>query len=366
MKILYIEPYYDGSHKQWIDSYSKYSDHSIDIISLKASKWKWRMHGGAITLAKEYDSLTEEYDLLLCSDFLNLPVFMSISKKKFDKTPIVMYFHENQVSYPWSPKDNDIKLNRDFHYFYINQTSSLASNWNLFNSEYHLNSYLDGLKEYLCKMPDNKNIETIDQIRDKSTVLYLGCDLKKFNENKIKNEINTKPLILWNHRWEFDKNPDLFFKTLIKLKKNGYKFSLAILGESYSDYPEIFDDIKKDLSEELVHIGFCKSFNEYKSWLWRSDILPVTSNQDFFGVSIMEAVYCGAYPILPMRLSYPELFDSQNNNELFYRTDAELYQKLKIAIQNYKDLRSYSQFSIKFDWSNMVKKYDTLFMSSNF
>ena len=183
MKILYIEPYYDGSHKQWIDSYSKYSDHSIDIISLKASKWKWRMHGGAITLAKEYDSLTEEYDLLLCSDFLNLPVFMSISKKKFDKTPIVMYFHENQVSYPWSPKDNDIKLNRDFHYFYINQTSSLASNWNLFNSEYHLNSYLDGLKEYLCKMPDNKNIETIDQIRDKSTVLYLGCDLKKFNDD---------------------------------------------------------------------------------------------------------------------------------------------------------------------------------------
>ena len=30
------------------------------------------------------------------------------------------------------------------------------------------------------------------------------------------------PVILWNHRWEYDKNPEFFFNTLSKLKKNGF------------------------------------------------------------------------------------------------------------------------------------------------
>ena len=39
-----------------------------------------------------------------------------------------------------------------------------------------------------------------------------------------------------------------------------------------------------------------------------SDILPITSNQDFFGGSIIEAMYCETTPLLPKRLTYPELF----------------------------------------------------------
>ena len=167
MKILYIEPYYDGSHKQWIDSYKDNSSHDIDIISLRGTKWKWRMHGGAITLANRYNTLKKEYDLILCSDFLNLPVFLSICKENIKKIPIIMYFHENQASYPWSPEDKDVDLKRDFHYYYINQTSSLVSHWNLFNSLYHLDSYITALKRYLSKMPDNKNLETLDKVQNR-------------------------------------------------------------------------------------------------------------------------------------------------------------------------------------------------------
>ena len=54
MNILYIEPYYSGSHKRWIDSYKKYSKHDITILHLPGNKWKWRMHGGAITLSNQF------------------------------------------------------------------------------------------------------------------------------------------------------------------------------------------------------------------------------------------------------------------------------------------------------------------------
>ena len=82
MNILYLEPYYSGSHKQWINNYRQYSKHSIKILGLPGKKWKWRMHGGAITLAKKFIKLNDKFDLILCSDMLNLPVFKSLCYQK--------------------------------------------------------------------------------------------------------------------------------------------------------------------------------------------------------------------------------------------------------------------------------------------
>ena len=359
MNILYIEPYYSGSHKRWIDSYQKYSNHNIEILTLPGNKWKWRMHGGAVTLADKILNYDKKIDLLLCSDFLNLPVFKSLCKDKIANIPIIMYFHENQLSYPWSPHDSDIDLSRDLHYHYINYTSSLAADFNLFNSKYHLNSYLDALKKYLKKMPDFNNFETVDLISKKSDILYIGCDLKKFNQYRDEkgNEI---PLILWNHRWEFDKNPEVFFNTLFKIKDENINFKLAVMGERFKDCPEIFNRAKKVLSDNIVQFGFCESFEEYAQWLWKADILPVTSKQDFFGISIVEAVYCDTYPLLPIRLTYPELFDSEKNSNYFYKNDNDLYKKLKGLLINGMDHKLKMNLN-QYDWEIMSDLYDKTF-----
>ena len=41
-------------------------------------------------------------------------------------------------------------------------------------------------------------------------------DLSKFD--KYKTSAKREPLILWNHRWEYDKNPEPFFQSLFRLK----------------------------------------------------------------------------------------------------------------------------------------------------
>ena len=56
MKILILEPYFTGSHKQWALGYKKYSEHEVNILSMKGQFWKWRMHGGAVTLANQFKS----------------------------------------------------------------------------------------------------------------------------------------------------------------------------------------------------------------------------------------------------------------------------------------------------------------------
>ena len=146
LNIILIEPFYTGSHKSWADNYKKNSQHNITILSLQGIYWKWRMHGGAITLAKIFNDYICENcvpDLLIVTDMLNLPVFLSLIKPS---CPIAVYFHENQLSYPWSPEDQDVNLKRDLHYHYINYTSSLISDFNLFNSKYHLDSYITSIE----------------------------------------------------------------------------------------------------------------------------------------------------------------------------------------------------------------------------
>ncbi len=362
LNILYVEPFYSGSHKRWIDAYKKYSKHNIDILSLPGRKWKWRMHGGAISLAEEFNLLNKKFDLIICSDMLNLPVFKSLCKNNLKNEKVVMYFHENQLSYPWSPKDQDTKLNRDLSYYYINYTSSLLSDYNFFNSQYHIDSYINGLKKYLKKMPDFQNYETIDVIHKKSEVLPIGCELNQINNFKTRNK--NSPIILWNHRWEYDKNPESFFNTLFDLDKKGIEFSLVVLGESYEEYPEIFDIAKVKLKNKILYFGYCKSNDEYKKWLKKCDILPVTSIQDFFGISIVEAVAYGNYPILPNRLSYPEIFNINKRPELFYNNLKELKEKLISVIKDNRCNKNLSNNIIKkYDWSNLCLEYDKKFES---
>ena len=115
MKILLIEPYYSGSHKQWADGFKNHSRYEIKILSLKGQFWKWRMHGGAVTIASKFNKMRWVPDIILCTAMMDLTVFISLSREKIKDIPIALYFHENQLSYPWKPNDRDIKNKRDMH-----------------------------------------------------------------------------------------------------------------------------------------------------------------------------------------------------------------------------------------------------------
>ena len=50
--------------------------------------------------------------------------------------------------------------------------------------------------------------------------------------------------IAWPHRWEHDKNPESFFECLTRLKSDGFRFRVAVLGESYEEKPPVFDEFR--------------------------------------------------------------------------------------------------------------------------
>ena len=120
------------------------------------------------------------------------------------------------------------------------------------------------------------------------------------------------------------------------------------------------------LNDKIIHFGYCENNTEYFGYLKMSNILPVTSHQDFFGISVVEAVSYGCYPILPKRLTYPDLFNYKKNKFLFYNSDLELKDKLVSVIKNIKNytstIKEVSQKTfVKFNWENISKKYDSTF-----
>ena len=364
MKFLLSEPYFTGSHKAWAEGYAKHSRHEIHILKLSGNFWKWRMHGGAITLAKQFLVSDLPPDLILATDMLDLTTFLSLTRHRTASIPTALYFHENQLSYPWSPEDRDVIYKRDKHYGFINYVTALAADAVFFNSEFHLNSFLKELERFLKHFPDHQELDNIEKIRAKSDVLPLGLDLGRFDEVQFENRKtqsgNRVPLILWNHRWEFDKNPNDFFRALTILADRNVNFEVAILGECFSKKPDVFLEEKQKLGERIVQFGYVDNFEEYAQWLWRADILPVTSKQDFFGASVIEAIYCGCLPILPDRLAYPELILSNQHEKYFYKNIDELLAKLEFSLKNYQsfDGRKLQKSVRRFSWQNLAPEYD--------
>lgn len=359
MKILLLEPFLSGSHQQWAEGYAQYSSHEIKILSLPGRHWKWRMYGGAVSLAEQFLASDFQPDLILATDMLDLTTFLSLTRRRTGQIPTAIYFHENQITYPWSPTDEDVKLQRNNQYGFLNFTSALTADRVFFNSNYHCQSFLGALPRFLKQFPDYCELQTIAKIEAKSEVLHLGMDLQKFDKFKIIAN-NKIPILLWNHRWEYDKNPNVFFQNLFKLKKENVDFQLVILGEAYKKMPPIFKEAKEKLADRLLHFGFAKTFEEYAKWLWRADILPVTNNQDFFGGSVVEAIYCNCLPILPNRLAYPEHIPIEEHKAYFYDDDVHFYQLLKSAILAFSNKKAglIQHFVNHYDWLELAPIYD--------
>ena len=75
----------------------------LKFCTLSGQFWKWRMHGGAVTIADKFNKMKWVPDIIVCTDMMDLTVFISLSRKKIKDIPVVLYFHENQLSYPWKP-----------------------------------------------------------------------------------------------------------------------------------------------------------------------------------------------------------------------------------------------------------------------
>lgn len=351
MKILFLEPFYGGSHKTFADGLIRHSSHQVDLLSMPSRFWKWRMRGAALHFFEKAKNL-ERYDLVITSGLMSTADFKALAG---ECPPVMAYFHENQFSYPLSPGER-----MDHQFGFTDITSALAADRVLFNSQTHKAAFFDHMDRFIRKMPDFQPLWAAARIRKKTFVCYPGCTID-FPPHGI--EKTTPPLIIWNHRWEHDKNPEAFFSAIEAVQNKGVDFKLALIGETFKSYPAVFDTAKEKIGSKIVAFGYEPDRNCYINWLLQGTVAISTANQENFGISVVEAAACGCLPLVPNRLSYPEIIPTPFHEACIYNSQDELVDKLLRLLENYafcnkESLRLSTEMVNRYSWKNRIDEFD--------
>ena len=352
MNILVLEPYYGGSHKAFLAGLIHHLPYAFDLLTLPAHSWKWRMRlaaphfAGVLTNDPRYAGKT--FDRILCSSLVDVAALRGLLPPNLRTVPLLTYFHENQFAYPMQVSEA-----RDVHFGLTNLTTALASDSLAFNSRYNLDSFLSGCRELLAKMPDMSLSGHEEAIRAKASILHPGLDFSEIDACPDARQAGRPPVLVWNHRWEHDKNPELFFNTLYGLAEQGLPFGLIVLGESFRNQPSVFAQAREKLAERIVHFGYAEDRQEYCRLLCQGDIIVSTANHEFYGMAVLEAVRAGCRPLVPDRLSYRELFAPE-----FRYQDANFAQRLLAAIEAGRLAADEAEsLTRRFSWSALTESY---------
>ena len=133
-------------------------------------------------------------------------------------------------------------------------------------------------------------------------------------------------ILLWNHRWEEDKNPEGFIKILRNFREKKIRFKLIITGKEseHISYKNTLIEFKK----EIIHHGNVASKEDYQKLLHKATHSIITSNHDFFGISAIEGILFGVKTLFPRRLVYPEHFNKRTWSQISYKSIEDIIEKM--------------------------------------
>lgn len=320
--ILILDPFLKGSHKKFWDCYQRYSRHHVTVQEFDGTHWK--LSSGLSGFTKvESSSGIQKMDVFLCSDFFDLTSFVGLNPS-LAHVKKICYFHENQFEYPVRKQEQ-----RDAQFSLINLRNYLASDYCVFNSRWNFDSFRDGVKEFRRRVPAvYRNLLTHDLDKPHSTV-FPGHDLAPVDQKELERSLRQRielerPLrVIWPHRWEHDKGIERLKIVVECLVSEGLIFDLDLCGEKGPD-AEFMKQIKEIAGERVVNFGYYSNTFDYHNALINADVVLSTTNHEFFGISVLEALSYGCYPLLPNGYAYPELYAPFFERSAFYQSDEEL------------------------------------------
>jgi glycosyltransferase involved in cell wall biosynthesis len=354
-RFLFLEPFFGGSHREIAEGLAAASRHRIDLMTMSARFWRWRMSGAALHFARRLPDLSL-YDGMVVSGLMSLADLKALAPGP--SPPAAVYFHETQLTYPLSEGEKP-----DVASAWTNVTTALCADRVMFNSFAHRESFLEALPGLVRLMPDYRPGWVVEAIRARSTVVYPGCSFSREAHETV-SEVREPPLIVWNHRWEHDKDPGSFFQALDALDDRGLDFRAALLGERYRRIPDVFERGLRRHGDRILQFGYVPSRDAYFDWLRRGTVVVSTALQENFGVAVVEAVRSGCLPLLPNRLSYPELIPSSYHSTCLYRDQEDLEEKLSEVVSSPDGFdsarRQLREAMARFSWERRIGDFDRM------
>lgn len=306
MRCLLLSAYDAPSHRYWREGLvAAFPEWQWTCLTEPPRFFNWRIRGNALSLAEKINGLGQSFDRIIATSMTDLAGLKAFCPQ-LASLPSILYFHENQFCYP----ANEVQRTR-LEPAMMTLFSAHVADKLVFNSRYNRDTFLTGVGALLRKLPDAVPAGLVDALAQKSTVVPVPLQDEAFALAKQRTDKNNaKRTFIWNHRWEHDKGPEGLLAAVKFLVQNTQDFTLHVVGQQFRQCPESFNELKSLLenSGTLGRWGFVESRAEYNQLLVESDAVISTALHDFQGLSVLEAVAAGCYPLVPDRLVYPEWF----------------------------------------------------------
>lgn len=210
MNVLILSAYNAVSHDMLNRGLKEHlPEISFTVLSLPPRFFAWRSRGNSLSFAYEFrKELTAGYDHIFATSVTDITALRGLVPE-IAKIPLTVYFHENQFAYPESRSAHS-----NLEAKIVSVYNALAADRVVFNTGFNMKTFLNGAEKLLDKMPDHVPAGLTDMIEKKSDI--ISVPIKKMRRDTGKNAV---PVILWNHRWEYDKGLIVFFVFLKSLKK---------------------------------------------------------------------------------------------------------------------------------------------------
>ncbi|WP_373054243.1 DUF3524 domain-containing protein, partial [Thioalkalivibrio sp.] len=294
-RILLLSAYRADSHAAWTDWLTATFD-AFDwrVLELPGRHFRWRIRGNPLSWLDHLEGV--EADAIIATSMVDLATLRGLHPHLAAR-PTLYYVHENQFAYPVGHHQV-----RSVEPQMVQIYAALAADRVAFNSAFNRDSFLDGMETLLGRMPDHAPDGLRTRLRERSRVLPVPV-----TPRATPNGARDPGLILWNHRWEYDKAPEVFTEALLRLRAVGADFRLALLGARPAKAPEALQRLRATLGDRIVADGKLPR-GEYEALLGQAAIVVSTALHEFQGLAVLEATAAGATPLVPDALAYREQY----------------------------------------------------------
>jgi glycosyltransferase involved in cell wall biosynthesis len=259
--------------------------------------WRVRASGWLWALGDDPGLARTDYDLIIATSLTGVVPLRAMCAG-LRSPPLLTYFHENQFAHPRG--DTQSEVHRVGWQFQSLQ-NAFCADWISFNTAYNRDTFLEGAASLLRRFPERLPGDPLRRVSERSGILPVPLT-EEFES--YRSSPKDPSLIVWNHRWEWDKQPKRFLAALRRLSEDGIDFRLAMMGCG-GGRDNTFAGDAAALAKHIVHWGEADAAT-YRQWIRKAGIGVSTAVHDFQGLSMLEVAQAGATAVVPRRLAYPE------------------------------------------------------------
>lgn len=339
LDILALEPFYGGIRRHMLETVLRCSRHRWTLLKLPPRRIERRLSAAASWFAEQLSRhWSGRVDVLFTSEAMNLASLYRLVPAAA-RPPSVVYFHDNQLHTPRTPRRQAIPRqadelpeqysgragatnalatppmplpSRDVDFELVNLNTATAATEIWFNSAYHMKSFLAGAAKLVERHPELSSQNPMSGVTAKAVLMPPPLDMNLIPH--VKSAMARLPTR--DPRAIFVETRDAQVRTLnaalAELASRGEKFRLITVGP-VEDLSETWSRRTVSETDDFGHVQA----------LWEAGVVLSIRPGAACDLQVIRGLQAGCRPVLPDRGVYTELIPTHFRDQCLYANNVD-------------------------------------------